>query len=213
MDEQITYYRRRASEFDATTTPSGDPFAAQGLLLEQALEDFRAAGKVLEIACGTGTWTRLLVQHARELVALDSSPEMLELARPKVGDANVAFVQADLFAWEPDQRFDVVAFANWLSHVPPTRFESFWSLVEHCLAPGGRVFFVDEAVDAWRNEERPAGDRSTHVVLRKLADGSLHRIVKVFYDPEELEARLRSMGWDVSVTTTGVFYWGEGRRA
>jgi hypothetical protein len=33
----------------------------------------------------------------------------------------------------------------WLSHVPLERFGAFWSLVDECLAPGGRVFFVDDA--------------------------------------------------------------------
>ena len=30
------------------------------------------------------------------------------------------------------------------SHVPPTHFGTFWSLVELCLRPGGRAGFVDE---------------------------------------------------------------------
>jgi hypothetical protein len=57
----------------------------------------------------------------------------------------VRFIQADLFAWEPDRRYDVVFFGFWLSHVPPGRFEPFWSLVAGCLKPQGRVFFADDA--------------------------------------------------------------------
>jgi hypothetical protein len=72
--------------------------------------------------------------------------EVLELAPERVGaGARVRFVQADLFGWRPDRRYDVVFFAFWLSHVPPERFESFWALVAECLTPGGRVFFVDDS--------------------------------------------------------------------
>jgi len=45
----------------------------------------------------------------------------------------VRFIQADLFAWRPDRRYDVVFMGFWLSHVPAERFASFWSLVADCL--------------------------------------------------------------------------------
>ena len=57
----------------------------------------------------------------------------------------VRFVEADLFAWRPDRRYDAVFFGFWLSHVPLERFDGFWALVADCLAPGGRVCFVDDA--------------------------------------------------------------------
>ncbi len=214
IDEQIAYYRRRAAEYDATTTPPGDPFAAESEQIEAALEAFRPLGKVLELACGTGSWTRRLVLHASEITALDSSPEMIDLNRLKVNDPRVRYVVADIFSWSPDSAYDVVMFANWLSHVPPDRFDDFWALVERCLPPGGRVFFVDEAKDAWRNEERLSeeflGPSGAHLVRRRLRDGSAHRVIKVFWDPAELQARLRGMGWQVAVAGTGSFYWGEG---
>jgi SAM-dependent methyltransferase len=117
--------------------------AAGGGELEAALDDFRPAGDVLELACGPGTWTVQLLRHAAKLTALDASPEMLALAAEKAG-GRVRFVQADLFEWEPDRRYDVVFFGFWLSHVPLERFDSFWSLVADAHAPGGRVFFADD---------------------------------------------------------------------
>jgi demethylmenaquinone methyltransferase/2-methoxy-6-polyprenyl-1,4-benzoquinol methylase len=39
-------------------------------------------------------------------------------------------------------------------------------------------------------------------MLRRLNDGREFRIVKVFYDPVELEACLAGMGWRISVRTT-----------
>lgn len=223
IDEQIDYYRRRAGEYDATTTPPGDPLAPQAERLEAALHDFRPAGKVLELACGTGAWTRLLAGYADELTALDSSQEMLELNRAKVEDPGVRYVRADVFSWEPDERYEVVVFANWLSHVPPIRFELFWALVKKFLRAEGRVFFIDEATDAWRKEEwltaewsaeEPAGARPPAPLVRRvLEDGSAHRVIKVFWSPELLEARLEDLGWKARVRSTGAFYWGEARRA
>ncbi len=75
--EQIDYYNRRTTEYDATSTPEGDALESQGLRLEKALRDFRPEGRVLEVACGTGTWTRRLFSYADELTAVDSSADMI----------------------------------------------------------------------------------------------------------------------------------------
>src|SRR5262245_66135714 len=45
------------------------------------------------------------------------------------GSDRVDYVVADIFAWRPERPFDFVLFAFWMSHVPPARFEAFWTLV------------------------------------------------------------------------------------
>jgi len=95
----------------------------------------------------------------------------------------------------------VVFFGFWLSHVPPGRFAAFWQLVRSALEPGGRAFFVDSL-----RAQTPAGElreqTSEHTTLRQLNDGREFRIVKIFYDPVDLEARLADMDWRFSVRTT-----------
>ena len=123
---------------------------------------------------------------------------------------HVRFLEVDVFGWEPDARYDVVFFANWLSHVPPTRFEEFWGLVEGCLAPNGRVFFLDEEnIEMWEEEEFIDDTRT--LVRRRVGDRAFD-IVKIFYDATELEKRLKGLGWDVGIQSTGGLYWGEGAR-
>jgi hypothetical protein len=123
----------------------------------------------------------------------------------------VRFVRADLFTWRPDRRYDVVFFGFWLSHVPLERFESFWALVADALAPGGRVFFAD---DAYRTAEELVEGESSSTIERRLNDGSRHRAVKVPHEPPELERRLAGLGWRITVRpTSGPFFWGAGTRA
>jgi demethylmenaquinone methyltransferase/2-methoxy-6-polyprenyl-1,4-benzoquinol methylase len=209
--DQIRYYRERAPEYDRTTRPSGEfLLPAQERQVQTALADFAPQGKVLEIACGTGSWTKLLAAQASEVTALDASAEMLDLCRRRVPDAHVRFIEVDVFRWEPDAGFDVVFFSNWLSHVPPSRFEEFWNLVERCLAPSGRVFFLDEEnIEMWEEEEFLDDTRT--LVRRRVGDRAFD-IVKIFYDANELENRLEGLGWDVRVHSTGGLYWGEGWR-
>lgn len=215
LDEQISYYRARAHEYDTSSMPPPeDDRTRQGMKLLQALRRFGPSGDVLEIACGTGQWTvELALNTVATITAVDSSPEMIDLARSKIGDdRRVSFIQADVFAWAPPRRYDVVFFGNFLSHVPPGSFKSFWSTVERALAPQGRVFFVDERADVWRRLRWSAPD--VPLEDRDLSDGRVFRAVKVYWEPDELQTRLSSLGWDITVTATGdAFYWGQGCRA
>jgi SAM-dependent methyltransferase len=204
---QVAYYRAVAGEYGRHALP-----LAGGDEIEAALDAFAPAGDVLELACGPGTWTARLLRDARSLTAVDAAPEMLALAARRVGDdPRARFVTADLFAWEPDRRYDVVAFGFWLSHVPPARFDAFWSLVDRCLEPAGRVFLADDGLRA--PEELVAGPDSFEIE-RRLRDGTAHRAVKVPLEPTALEAALRARGWAIAVTpTAGPFFWGAGGRA
>lgn len=165
---------------------------------------------MLELACGPGTWTPHLLRHGSSVTAIDAAPEMLAIAAAKIDDKRVRFIEANLFDWRPDRRYDVVFFGFWLSHVPLERFSSFWSTVDECLNPGGRVAFVD---DAYRtDDELIEGERSS-IIRRQLKDGTAFRAIKVPHTPQRLRQRLACLGWNITITpVTGPFFWGEGRR-
>ncbi len=204
--EQIAYYRARAPEYDETFRGAHDP------ALVAALDAFAPSGSVLELAAGTGAWTESVLQHpVTRLTALDASPEMLELHARRIRDPRVERRVVDLFAWEPDERHDVVSFAFWLSHVPPARFDGFWARVERALAPGGRVLFVDQERRGM-TFETPSNDPDYPTVDRTLLDGRVMRAIKIYYRPEVLEQRLRAVGWDARVRAAGDgFFAGEAR--
>ena len=200
LAEQVAYYRAIAMEYQVDVDAARE--------LAAALEAYQPAGRVLELACGPGAWTELLLRYATSVTAIDAAPEMLARAKARVGQGRVRFIQADLFSWTPNQRYDFVFFGFWLSHVPLERFEAFWSIVADSLAPAGRVFFVDD--NARTPQELIEGESSTTIV-RQLNDGTGFRLVKVPYKPADLEARLGRLGWRIAVTpTAGPFFWGAG---
>jgi demethylmenaquinone methyltransferase/2-methoxy-6-polyprenyl-1,4-benzoquinol methylase len=177
-------------------------------VLERALRDFGPRGDVLELACGTGLWTRVLAPVARRLTAVDAASEMLEINHARVGGYRVRYVQADLFEWQPPAAtFDVCFFSFWLSHVPERRFATFWETVARGLRPGGRVFLIDSARSdrsGARDHVGPAKDAET--MIRRLDDGSEFPIVKRYYEPRALEHRLAELGWRIEVRATGEFF-------
>jgi SAM-dependent methyltransferase len=190
--EQVAYYRRRAAEYDATAY--GD-LPDAGERIAALVERLRPSGDVLEVACGTGMWTRHLAAHARTLTAVDAAPEMVATARLRAPSAT--FVVADVLDWTPPRRWDTVFFAFWLSHVPAAAFDRFWSVIRTALTDDGRVIFVDDRPSAAEAETYVPG--SAEVVERRLEDGSRHRLVKLPRDADELSARLGRLGWRADV--------------
>ena len=213
LAEQAAYYRARAAEYDEWFFRLGrfdrgaeatQKWFAEVEEVRTALDAFGPSGDVLELACGTGLWTERLLPFATSLTCVDASPEMIEINRARVGK-NVEYVLADLFAWEPERQYDTVFFGFWLSHVPPDRFNGFWEAVRAALAPGGRVFFVDSRFEPTSSATDHFHEGPTATTMtRRLNDGREFRVVKVFYEAPELEARLAGLGLraDVSVTPT-----------
>ena len=213
LREQKRYYAERAPEYDDWWYRRGryelEPDAlarwrADVAEAEAAFEGFVPVGTVLELAAGTGIWTRKLVRLADRVVAVDANAETLTL---NTGDAEL--VCADVFEWEPAERFDLVFFSFWLSHVPEERFDEFWSLVRAAIRPGGRVFLLDSGVgDTAHTGTAQAGGEET----RSLADGRTFRIVKRRWAPDELAARVRLLGFELDLrdSANGHFVYGGG---
>ena len=210
LADQVDYYRRRAGEYDVTAY--GDDVAAARAHIARLVAEMRPTGRVLEIACGTGLWTEALAGWADTVTAMDAAPEMVAIARDRVRLANVRFEVAGVFSWDPGTQFDVIFFSAWLSHVPASQFGRFWQLLEGWLAGNGRVLFIDEHVDERGKEAYVAGQEE--VVERRLCDGRTFRVIKNFVDPQDLELRLRRMGWDCMIRrVSSRWVYGEARRA
>ena len=219
LGEQVEYYRRRAGEYDEWWFRTGrydrgpalnaawhaDVQAVEAALVA-FLERTRPA-RALELACGTGLFTRFLAPRVGRLVAIDASPEVQAINRARVDAANVDYVLADLFAWTPEETCDFVFMSFWLSHVPDDRFDAFWRTVRAALAPGGTAYVIDSGWDTTSsatNHVRP--DREGGIAQRKLNDGSEFRIVKIFHEPAALAQRLARLGFASHVVHTSRYF-------
>jgi SAM-dependent methyltransferase len=227
LDEQLRYYRARAGEYDDwwlrrgrydRGTAFNAAFLADTVEVERALcrrlEASRPA-RALELACGTGLFTRHLAPRVGRLTAIDASPEVLALNRARMSGVDIDYVEADLFAWQPRERYDFVFMSFWLSHVPAARFAEFWDTVAAALAEGGIAYVIDSAHEPTSTaRDHPVPSRDEGVVLRKLDDGRAFHVVKVFWEPETLSASLAPLGWRcVFARTPRYFVHGTASRA
>ena len=214
VEEQIRYYRCRAPEYDEWFYRQGRydhgpehtrRWRQEIAEVRDALDAAGPSGRMLELACGTGLWTGQLARYDGVLTALDVSDEVIARNRAAVRSAAVLYRRCDIFRWEPDQAYDFIFFGFWLSHVPPSRFDGFWERLRAAVAPGGTVFLVDSrGADVSRRPE--SVDRSRMTERRSLNDGRTFEIVKVFYAPRRLTARLERLGWRADLRVTDNFF-------
>ena len=219
LQDQIDYYRARAGEYDEWWFRTGRydrgpefnaRWHAEVGMVESALDTWltvRRPQTLLELACGTGLFTRRLAPRVPHMVAVDASPEVLAINRGRVAMANVDYVEADLFSWRPAARYDAVFFSFWLSHVPEGRFAAFWDKVATALAPGGTAYLIDSAFDPTSTaKDHVLPERDTGIVTRRLNDGREFRIVKLFWEPQALAARLGERGWSATLAQTPTYF-------
>jgi SAM-dependent methyltransferase len=217
--EQIAYYRARAPEYDEWWARTGrfdrgpennaawfaDIAAVEAALV--AFIDREHPRTALELASGTGLFTRFIAPRVERLTAVDASPEVLAINRARLQAANVDYVEADLFAWTPPARYDLVAMSFWLSHVPDARFDAFWTAVRRALAAGGAAYVIDSAYEPTSSaSDHATPDRASGVVARKLNDGRGFRVVKVFHEPEALANRLAALGLKAVLARTARYF-------
>ncbi len=102
--------------------------------------------EVFEFGCGTGSTAIAHAPHVKEILAIDISEKMLEIARSKAetaGVGNVRFEHADIDGFTaPDGRFDVVLGLSIL-HLLEDRNTAI-AKVYRMLKPGG--VFVSSTV-------------------------------------------------------------------
>jgi SAM-dependent methyltransferase len=219
LQDQIDYYRARAGEYDEWWFRTGRydrgpdfnaRWRAEVGAVEAALDTWltaRGPQMLLELACGTGLFTRRLAPRVPHITAVDASPEVLAINRSRVATSNVDYIEADLFSWRPAARYDAVFFSFWLSHVPEERFAAFWDKVATALAPRGAAYLIDSAFDPTSTaKDHVLRERDTGIVTRRLNDGREFRIVKLFWEPQALAARLGALGWSATLAQTPSYF-------
>jgi len=78
--------------------------------------------------------------------------------------------------------------------------------VRRLLRPDGGVFFVDSLLEQTSTATDHGSLDRSGIVQRRLNDGRRFQIVKVFYEPTDLERRLRDLDWKGRVESSGRFF-------
>jgi demethylmenaquinone methyltransferase/2-methoxy-6-polyprenyl-1,4-benzoquinol methylase len=98
--------------------------------------------KVLDLCCGSGQATQLLVQYSRDVTGLDASPLSLRRARQNVPQASYVEAFAEKMPF-PDEHFDLVHTSAALHEMEPAQLGQIIKEVYRVLKPGGVFALVD----------------------------------------------------------------------
>jgi protein-L-isoaspartate O-methyltransferase len=206
MTQLSDYYRDRAAEYDAIYAKperQDDLGRLRGLLARLA------GGRVLEIAAGTGYWTRVLSASAAAVTATDVNPETLAVARARqYGPAPVTFQVADAYALrEVPGEFDTAFIGFFWSHVPRADLPRFLGGLHARLGQGATVTVVDNRYVPGSStpisRTTPEGDTFQH---RTLHDGRRYEIVKNFPERGQFTADVAAVGMGVEWTQLRYFW-------
>jgi demethylmenaquinone methyltransferase/2-methoxy-6-polyprenyl-1,4-benzoquinol methylase len=200
------YYAARASEYDQIYLK---PERQSDLrAIEQWLPAVFAGSRLLEVACGTGYWTRFIAAAASSVLAVDAAPETLDIARERVLAGKVRFLVGDAYALPASEPKCDAGFAGfWFSHVPKSRAREFLAGFNAALAPGARVVLLDNLFVAASSSpiSEQDGEGNTYQA-RRLSDGTVHRVLKNFPSEGELRALAEGLGTDVAYKSWS-YYW------
>jgi ubiquinone/menaquinone biosynthesis C-methylase UbiE len=171
------YYEQRAAEYDDAYLGTGAYSGRNWPGFEEELDEVRtileglSPARVLDVGCGTGFMT----QHLKgEVVGLDQSAAMLEIARGRVPQAT--FVRGDALNLPfPDGAFDRTFVGNLLGVLlPPERA----ALVEEARRVASELVVFETSA--------ALVEKAEHWQERTLSDGSRYEIYRRYFTAEDL---------------------------
>lgn len=124
-----------------------EEFAGREGSEEAVLEETLASERnlVLDLGCGTGTLTELLYQRGYDLIGVDNSPEMLEIAREKQEESGseIMYIQQDMRELELYSTVGtVISVCDCLNYLLEEEdLLCVFRLVNNYLYPGGLFLF------------------------------------------------------------------------
>jgi 2-polyprenyl-3-methyl-5-hydroxy-6-metoxy-1,4-benzoquinol methylase len=101
----------------------------------------RSGMTVLELGCGTGYFTQELARCGADIVAVDVSPDLLEIARANCSAPNVRYEIQNAYELSyPGDAFNSVVGSSVLHHL---EIEEALRQIHRVLRPGGTMFFTE----------------------------------------------------------------------
>jgi SAM-dependent methyltransferase len=174
VNAPIALPRVGSERFERIYAGSADPWSYRTSAYERgkyaatlAALPARRLGRVLEVGCSIGVFTRMLAPRCERLVAIDFSRRALALARTELaGVANVELARADFPSQAPPGEWDVVVCSEVLYYLDVRGFRHATAWLREQLKCGTTVLAV-----SWRGagvEEPLRGDETHDELTREL---------------------------------------------
>jgi len=146
--------------------------------------------EVLEIASGTGYWTKKIAQKANKVMSLDICPEMISIAKKNNDNCkNIEYLTTDIFNINVQiNNFFNAAFSGfWWSHIPHSKIAHFIDTLHLLLQPMSQVIFIDNIYVPGISHKVEFTDKDDNTyVLRYLKNGKKCLVLKNYHHKDDL---------------------------
>jgi len=188
MDIINKYYSKRALEYEQIYHRDDPVRQSEQNKIAEEIKKIFYNKNVLEIACGTGFWTNFLSEAAKEIVAIDNSNEVLEIAQSKKYKCSTYFQNCDAYNLPFSANSFDGGLANfWFSHIPKDKIELFLKGFHKVLLNKALIFIADnifnESIGGKLVLDKTSGNTYK---IRFLENGNKYKILKNYYSKEEL---------------------------
>lgn len=145
MEEKVrNFYNELASNYDLEQEEFGFIRLPEREIAFKAIENVvDKKHKVLELGAGTGRFTLELASLAKEVTAIDVSPNMLDLLNKKAktrGITNIRTICSDIMETTVDETFDVIVSFSAIEYILDKN--ALFAKISKCLAPGGHLIIT-----------------------------------------------------------------------
>lgn len=208
QNDLLEYYAKRAPEYDNIYEK---PERQEDLReLEAVVRDFCAGEQVLELAAGTGYWSKIAAETAQTLCCTDESPVVLERAKQRLsGLQNVSFGLVNALDLRlNEENYTALLCGFWWSHLNKKHIKRFLCGLRRALPQATKVLFFDNRFVHGSSTAIVSTDSDNNSYQRRvLADRSEHLILKNFPSEAELHTYGSSIGDDIRIGMLTYYWW------
>ena len=206
-EQSAQYYAKSASSHDRIYDR---PERQQDLeQMREQVADALRGHTVLELACGTGYWTRLIAGVADKVVATDINAEMIAMAQLRgMPSDKVTLRVADARDLPADiGDFTAVFIGCWWSHVKREEQEKFLAQLRAKVGKDMFIVLLDDAYVEGSSETVARTDMEGNTYqIRTAPDGDRYEIPKTYPSDSALRKKLASSVREIKIVRLE-YYW------
>lgn len=207
--KMVNYYNKRAPEYEQIYYRKVPERRKEIDDEASRLKEIVKGKKVLELACGSGYWTKVMSETAENVTATDISLEMIAEAKKKDFICPVEFIQADMYKLPIEKNsVEFLAIGFWFSHEPKQDYEKYCSMINNLMRPDGQIWMIDNNPPAESDipDNSYLDENGNNFKKRYLDNGDEYTILKNYFSENEI-SKILSRYFELKTLRYNKYYW------